>query len=140
LGLGQVGLVLAGPIAGGSLAVGWIVGYFLYEYVHASAHLHAPKGRYTRWLRKHHFHHHFGHPMRNHGVTTAFWDRVFGTLDRPAVVTVPRRMAMPWLVDADGEVRVEHAGDYALVGAATLDERLASLDRARAFASLAPVG
>ena len=78
--------------------------------------------------------------MRNHGVTTAFWDRVFGTLDEPELVTVPRRMAMPWLVDADGALRPEYAADYVLVGAATLDDRLASLDRARAFASQAPVG
>jgi len=138
LGVAPVGLVFGGPVAGASLGAGWIVGYFLYEYLDAAAHLRGPRGRYTRWLRMHHFHHHFGHPMRNHGVTTAFWDRAFGTLDRPDVVAVPRRMAMPWLVSDGGELRAEHAADYALVGAVDSDERLAALDRARAFASLAP--
>ena len=35
--------------------------------------------RYQRWVRRHHFHHHFGHPMANHCVTWPLWDLVFGT-------------------------------------------------------------
>lgn len=136
------GVLLAGAGLAWSLhpafGAGWVLGYGFYDWQHYWAHRRAPRNRYQRFVRRHHFHHHFGHPMRNHGVTTAFWDRVFGTLDRPEVITVPRRMAMPWLVDSDGELRAEYAGDYALAGAATLDDRLASLDRARAFASLAP--
>ena len=121
-----------------SVAIGWSAGYFYYEYVHAMAHLAAPTSRYQRWLRKHHFHHHFGHPMSNHGVTVAWWDRVFGTLEVPDRVRVPRRMAQPWMLDEDGELRPEHADDYVLVGAADRTERLAQLDRAKAFASIAP--
>src|SRR5687768_15137022 len=136
---GQLGLVLLGPIAGASLAVGWCVGYAAYEYVHAMAHLRAPRTDYQRWLRKHHFHHHFGHPMRNHGVSVDWWDRVFGTLDLPDRVLVPRRLAPAWMLDDGGDLRPEHATDYELVGRASTDERLAELDRARAFASLAPL-
>ena len=121
-----------------SVAIGWSAGYFYYEYVHAMAHLAAPTSRYQRWLRKHHFHHHFGHPMSNHGVTVAWWDRVFGTLEVPDRVRVPRRMAQPWMLDEDGELRPEHADDYVLVGSADRTERLAQLDRAKAFASIAP--
>ena len=32
-------------------------------------------------------------PIRNFGVTTPVWDRLAGTYDDPAVVTVPCRMA-----------------------------------------------
>jgi sterol desaturase/sphingolipid hydroxylase (fatty acid hydroxylase superfamily) len=130
---------LAGPIAGVSVAIGWAVGYFFYEYQHAMAHLRPPAGRYGTWLRRHHFHHHFGHPMANHGVTTAVWDRAFGTLQEPEQVRVPRRLALPWLVDADGELHERFRDDYRLVGSASGDERTAQLDRARAFASIAPV-
>jgi len=121
-----------------AIAVGWTAGYFFYEYQHAQAHLRAPRNRYETWLRKHHFHHHFGHPMANHGVTLGIWDRVFGTLDVPEQVRVPRRMAQPWMLGDDGELKDEFTADYVLVGSATSDERMAQLDRARAFASVAP--
>ncbi len=131
--------LLAGPVAAVAVALGWAFGYFFYEYQHAVAHLRAPSGRYGTWVRRHHFHHHFGHPMANHGVSTLVWDKVFGTYERPDRVRVPRRLALRWLVDADGALRPEFAADYVLVGAATSDERTAQLDRARAFASAAPV-
>jgi sterol desaturase/sphingolipid hydroxylase (fatty acid hydroxylase superfamily) len=129
----------AGPVVGVAVAVGWAFGYFFYEFQHAMAHLRAPAGRYSRWVRRHHFHHHFGHPMANHGVTLAFWDHVFGTFEVPERVRVPRRLALPWMVDERGELLARFADDYVLVGTARSDERLAALDRARAFASAAPV-
>src|SRR5690606_31822177 len=117
-----------------------VLGYGFYEFQHAQAHLRAPRNRYERWLRKHHFHHHFGHPMANHGVTIPFWDIVFRTREAPDVVPVPRRLAagLGWLLDDDGELRAEFAADYVLVGIDRMDERQAGIDRARAFASLAP--
>jgi sterol desaturase/sphingolipid hydroxylase (fatty acid hydroxylase superfamily) len=128
-----------GPLAGVTLAVGWAAGYFFYEYEHAMSHLRAPSGRYGTWLRRHHFHHHFGHPMSNHGVTTLLWDRVFGTYEVPERVRVPRRLALPWLVDEHGGLHAEYRDDYVLVGSASSDERTAQLDRARAFASKSPL-
>ncbi|HEX2577400.1 MAG TPA: sterol desaturase family protein, partial [Aquihabitans sp.] len=127
-----LGWAAVGSAFGLSVAVGWTAGYFFYEYQHAASHLRAPRGRYGTWLRKHHFHHHFGHPMANHGVTSPVWDVVFGTLERPERVRVPRRLALTWLVDARGEVRPEHRAHYELVGPGTSDERTAALDRARA--------
>jgi sterol desaturase/sphingolipid hydroxylase (fatty acid hydroxylase superfamily) len=126
------------PVAA-SVAVGWGVGYFFYEFFHARAHLVPPTGTYSTWLRRHHFHHHFGHPMANHGVSVMWWDRAFGTLERPDTVRVPRRLALPWLVDDSGELLPEFVDDYRLVGSADAGEREAMLDRARAFASVAPV-
>src|SRR5689334_8656342 len=57
-----------------ALAGGWIGGYGFYDWMHYRAHRHHVSrlpgfGRYERALRVHHFHHHFGHPMRNHTVT-----------------------------------------------------------------------
>lgn len=123
---------------GASVALGWSLGYFFYEYQHAVAHLRPPAGRYGRWLRRHHFHHHFGHPMTNHGVSSSMWDHVFGTFERPDRVRVPRRLAMVWLLDGDGEILPAYADDYVVVGGPSIDERTAALDRARAFASVAP--
>ncbi|MEZ5382708.1 MAG: sterol desaturase family protein [Microthrixaceae bacterium] len=122
-----------------SVSVGWAVGYFFYEFVHMRAHLAAPTGAYSRWVRRHHFHHHFGRPKFNHGVSVGVWDHAFGTYERPERVRVPRRMALPWLVDEYGELRPEFADDYVLVGDCDAGAREAMLDRARAFASAAPV-
>ncbi|MCU1499924.1 MAG: Fatty acid hydroxylase-like protein [Acidimicrobiales bacterium] len=133
-----LGWAAISSVFGVSVAVGWSAGYFTYEYNHAAAHLRGPSGRYTRWLRKHHFHHHFGHPMKNHGVSWPLWDIVFRTIERPVHVRVPRRLAPVWMVDAEGDLLPDFADDYVLVGDRSSDERLAALDRARAFASVAP--
>ncbi len=34
-----------------------------------------------------------GSPMRNFGVTSPLWDRLWGTYEEPGIVTVPLRMA-----------------------------------------------
>lgn len=132
------GWVLSGPAGGVAMAVGWIVGYSIYEYLHWAAHFRAPRTRYERWLRRHHFHHHFGAPLRNHGVTSPVWDVVFGTYESPGRIRVPRRMAMVWLVDADGAVLPMYADNYEVVGRADRDTRRKQLDTDEAFANLAP--
>jgi hypothetical protein len=76
--------------------------------------------------------------MANHGVSLPLWDHVFGTYERPTQVRVPRRLALPWLVDDEGELRPEFVDDYVLVGSGDSSERTAALDRARAFTSVAP--
>lgn len=133
-----LGWTLVSASFGLAVAAGWTVGYFFYEYQHAVSHLRPPSGSYGAWLRRHHFHHHFGHPMANHGVTSPVWDIVFGSLERPERVRVPRRLVLPWLVDDEGRLLTAYRDDYELVGSASSDERLAGLDRARAFASMAP--
>jgi sterol desaturase/sphingolipid hydroxylase (fatty acid hydroxylase superfamily) len=132
---------VVGP-AGWGLGIGWVGAYGFYDWIHYRAHRRPIRHPYERWVRKHHFHHHFGHPTVNHGVTTPIWDKVFGTfekVDRP--IRVPRRLAMRWLVDGDGELRPQHADDYVLVGRridAGSDPQQDAIDRARAFANLAP--
>jgi hypothetical protein len=133
-----VGWWLVSATTGVLLAVGWALGYAFYEYHHARCHLAPPQGRYGRWVRRHHFQHHFGAPMSNHGVSMPLWDLVFRTHQSPGVIRVPRRLALPWMLNEHGELRAEFADDYELVGRDVLDARQAGIDRARAFASEAP--
>ena len=117
---------------------GLIAMYFGYEVIHRRAHTHPPRGRYGRWVRRSHLHHHFGAPMRNFGVTSPVWDRLLGSYDDPGVVTVPRRMAPDWLLDADGEVRPEYAADYQARGRRVFTGGQRALDERDAFANVAP--
>ena len=109
--------MLAGPDRGVAFALGLASCYVFYEVLHRRAHTHAGFGAYGRWVRRHHFWHHFGDPRVNHGVTSPLWDWVFGTWRRPEVIAVPRKLAMPWLVDpATGELRPEFAEGWRLRG------------------------
>jgi sterol desaturase/sphingolipid hydroxylase (fatty acid hydroxylase superfamily) len=133
-----VGWLVNGTATGILLAAGWAGGYAFYEFQHARSHLVPPRGRYGRWIRRHHLHHHFGRPMSNHGVSMPLWDHVFGTHEAPEQIRVPRRLALPWMLDDRGDLLDEFTDDYVLVGHDRLDERQAGIDRARAFASQAP--
>ena len=78
--------------------------------------------------------------MLNQGVTIPLWDIVFRTRYQPDKVSVPRRLAMPWLFDEFGNLAAEFADDYEIIGTEqSTDERKASIDKARAFANLEPV-
>lgn len=106
-----VGL-LHGPI----YASAFVAMYVSYELFHRRSHTHRGSWGYGRYLRRHHFHHHFGNPRSNHGVTSPIWDVVFGTLEKPGRIRVPRKLQMHWLVDpATGEVREDEAKFYELV-------------------------
>jgi sterol desaturase/sphingolipid hydroxylase (fatty acid hydroxylase superfamily) len=137
--LGALAALLLGPV-GVALGVGWVGAYGFYDWIHWRAHRRPIAHPYERWVRRHHFHHHFGHPLANQGVTTPVWDLVFGTYERvDGKVRVPRRLAMVWLVGDDGEVRPEYADDYELVGRRPWTDEQATEDHQRAFANLAPV-
>lgn len=89
--------------------------YLAYEFFHRLCHTHAPKTRLGAFLRKHHFYHHFGNPWKNHGVTSAIWDRVFNTFVKPDTIQVPQKFAMDWLIDESGEVKPQFQKDYAII-------------------------
>lgn len=130
---------LLGPV-GVCLGAGWVAAYGVYDWIHWRAHRRPIANAYERFVRRHHFHHHFGHPMANHGVTTPLWDMVFGTYERvDGPLRVPRRLAMVWLTDEEGNVRPEYATDFVLVGTLTSTDEQATIDHDRAFANLAPV-
>ncbi len=103
-------------LAGVPFAAGFASMYGAYEWLHRRLHTHAAiaSNPYGRWARRHHFQHHFARPKHNHGVTSPLWDLVFGTLDRPSVVLVPRRNALPWMLDARGELDPRFSSDFAL--------------------------
>lgn len=128
---------------GWGVGFGYLAGYGFYDWVHWRAHRRPiPRGRFGRYearVRRHHFIHHFHAPLRNHGVTSPFWDHVFGTYVEVERIQVPRRLAMRWLVDDDGRVRPEYADTYAIRGALALDDEQRRLDRQRALANQAPV-
>lgn len=89
-----------------------------YELFHYQAHVAAPTTRLGARLRKNHFHHHFVAPLKNHGVTSMFWDRALGT-HVPAVERVPvpakHVHALAWVLGPDGAIAEAHRADYELV-------------------------
>lgn len=114
--MGAVLTPFVGPRRAFSFALGFGAVYGAYEIAHRRIHTHAPTGSYGRWMRRHHLYHHHRTPRANHGVTTALWDRVFGTESDLEKVRVPRKTPPVWMVDpSTGEVRAEYAADYELV-------------------------
>lgn len=57
----------------------------VYEFVHCIQHLaYKPKSKTIAEMKKRHMAHHFHDENGNYGITTFFWDKVFGTFyDRP---------------------------------------------------------
>ena len=109
-------LTLLFGLAGLSASLGFVVMYVTYEVIHRRLHTHPGQTSYGRWARRHHLYHHYRRPQLNHGVTSPIWDFVFRTLEVPVLVKVPRRNALPWMLDEAGELRRELAGEYELVG------------------------
>ena len=130
--------VIGGAVSGLAFTAGFIGMYLVYEILHRRAHTHPPRGTYGRWRRRNHFAHHFADPKRAMGVTSPVWDFVFATTLPVAKVRVPRRLAMPWLIDAQGEIWPAHVGDYELVGSARSDSRTRQADTAAAMANCRP--
>ena len=71
-----------GPAAAGAFSAGLLTGFLRYEYVHWRIHFRAPRSERQRVLRAHHLSHHFCDPNAYFGVTTRFFDRLFGSLPR----------------------------------------------------------
>jgi sterol desaturase/sphingolipid hydroxylase (fatty acid hydroxylase superfamily) len=115
-GLGALGALVFGP-SGLALALGTTAGWVFYEQLHRATHVRGPRNAYGEWARRHHLHHHFQNAEANHGVTSPIWDWVFGTLERPATIAVPRRHVhcFAWLLDDEG-IAPRYAAHYRLVG------------------------
>ncbi len=78
------GLALFGLRAGIVFLLGLVSGFALYEAVHYRIHFTRPRNRFETRLRLRHLAHHASSPDAIFGVTTPFWDRVFGTEPAPA--------------------------------------------------------
>jgi len=58
---------------------GFTAGYMGYDLTHYYIHHYNPRSEYGRTLKKHHMLHHFKDHSVRFGVSSRFWDRVFGT-------------------------------------------------------------
>lgn len=110
--------VAAGLQCGLAAGVSFSTAYASYTHLHHVIHHEPPRTALGRITRKRHLAHHFSTPRLNFGVTSAaaVWDPVGRTRRIPDVVKVPRRLAPPWMVDAEGELLATYAGDYQLAG------------------------
>ncbi len=111
--LGLLALLLPFGVAL-AFIIGFMGMYGIYEATHFRYHSAKPL-KPLLFLRKHHFYHHFHNPRKNHGVTTRFWDRVFGTFQTVETVRIPRSMSMRWLVEED-RIREPYAMHFVLAG------------------------
>jgi sterol desaturase/sphingolipid hydroxylase (fatty acid hydroxylase superfamily) len=64
--------------------LGLVSGFIVYEVVHYRIHFARPENRVESALRIRHLAHHACSPDAFFGVTSPFWDRVFGTEPAPA--------------------------------------------------------
>ena len=70
------------PVGAAGFATGLLAGYAIYMFVHHATHHMAIKpGHWLYDARVRHMAHHY-HDDTNFGVSTGFWDRVFGTAGR----------------------------------------------------------
>jgi hypothetical protein len=117
----------AGFVAGLLLVLGWLsipfasglgLAYLAYETLHKLAHETAPRTRYGARVRERHFRHHFVDPNMSHGVSTGLFDILFRTTLPNDPIPVPRKMAyaLPWLFDANGDVRPAFRDSYCVKG------------------------
>lgn len=76
-----LGELLGMPQWVGPLMAGLILGYLIYDLMHYATH-HFPmrRGKVFRYLKRHHMLHHYKTPDQRFGVSTVFWDWVYGTL------------------------------------------------------------
>ncbi len=65
--------------AGTWLFLGFMIGYVIYDTVHFACHQWPMRGRFGMRLKRHHMRHHYVSEDGNYGISTLFWDRIFGT-------------------------------------------------------------
>ncbi|MCC9138607.1 sterol desaturase family protein [Pontibacter silvestris] len=71
-------LVLSGaPLY--SFFAAFLVGYLFYDISHYALHHFNFKGKFWKKLKKHHMLHHYADATKGYGVSSSFWDKVFGS-------------------------------------------------------------
>jgi len=116
IALGTLACLGLGVSSGSVFTAGFVATYIGYEILHKRLHTHGPSGAWGRKLRRHHFAHHFDDARLNHGVTSTFWDHVFGTYGPPKQLQVPAHRAPIWLRPDEGHpLSAELSSDYTLV-------------------------
>ncbi|QCR21596.1 sterol desaturase family protein [Pontibacter sp. SGAir0037] len=57
----------------------FVVGYLVYDISHYALHHFNFKGEFWRKLKKHHMLHHYSDDTKGYGVSSALWDKIFGS-------------------------------------------------------------
>ncbi len=81
--------LLVGPTYVWGFHAGFVLGYVTYDLTHYYIHHFHPRTEFGRALKKHHMLHHFMHDGARFGVSSMFWDRVFGTQGAPPTGATP---------------------------------------------------
>lgn len=83
-------LVLPGPGITAAFFAGFVFGYMVYDLMHFASHFANFKIGWFQRIKRSHLLHHYRNPNSGYGLSTVFWDRVFGTMHPPeARVEVP---------------------------------------------------
>lgn len=72
--------LLATPTTAPALFGGGLLGYVMYDVTHYYLHHGQPTVEVPKNLKKYHLNHHFRIQNKGFGITSSFWDKVFGTL------------------------------------------------------------
>jgi sterol desaturase/sphingolipid hydroxylase (fatty acid hydroxylase superfamily) len=67
-----------------AFVLGVVAGFICYEAIHYRIHFARPRSQWEARLRTRHLAHHLRAPGEIFGVTTALWDRAFGTQPAPS--------------------------------------------------------
>jgi len=58
---------------------GFVFGYMVYDLMHYASHFYNFKNAWFQRVKRSHLLHHYREPNSGYGLSTIFWDRVFGT-------------------------------------------------------------
>jgi sterol desaturase/sphingolipid hydroxylase (fatty acid hydroxylase superfamily) len=73
--------LLLGPDAILPFFGAFLIGYLIYDYIHYYVHHFKPTNEWGKYLKKYHMVHHFQDHDAKWGVSSPFWDFVFGTMN-----------------------------------------------------------
>ena len=76
------GRLLAMPHWVGPITSGFSLGYLTYDLMHYATHHFIMRRGVFKYLKRHHMLHHYKTPNLRFGVSTTFWDSVYGTLPK----------------------------------------------------------
>ncbi|MEA4906779.1 MAG: fatty acid hydroxylase [Chloroflexi bacterium] len=66
----------------GPVLSGFSLGYLIYDLMHYATHHFPMRHGVFKYLKRHHMLHHYKTPNQRFGVSTTFWDSVYGTLPK----------------------------------------------------------
>jgi len=75
--------VFTGPVDIYPFFACFLMGYLCYDYIHYALHHFTPKTSAGRYWKQYHMQHHFKEHHAKWGVSSPFWDYVFGTTQEP---------------------------------------------------------